>query len=100
VTLRQHEAEIDGMRTAGESGEADVLFQQAMLKAGPQRDRGKSSSGSQYPAAVEGTLLDEVDDEGGMSVADQIARVEDLLRKLNLVKRDRMQTLKDLKDKV
>jgi hypothetical protein len=100
VTLRQHEAEIDGMRTAGESGEADVLFQQAMIKVGPQRDRSKSSAGSPYPGAVEGSLLDDVDDEGGMSVADQIARVEDLLRKLSLVKRDRMQTLKDLKDKV
>ena len=33
-------------------------------------------------------------------MADQIAKVEDLLRKLSLIKRERMQVLKDLKEKV
>jgi hypothetical protein len=33
-------------------------------------------------------------------IAEQIASVEDLLRKLNLVKRERAQVLKDLKDRV
>ncbi|KAL1956128.1 hypothetical protein VTO42DRAFT_7647 [Malbranchea cinnamomea] len=100
VTLRQHEAELDEMRAAGESGEADVLFQQAMIKAGAGHGRSKSTSGRSSTGPVEGSLLDEVDDEGAPSVAEQIAKVEELLRKLNLVKRDRMQTLKDLKEKV
>lgn len=100
VTLRQHEAEIDAMRNAGESGEVDVLFQQAMLKAGSQHGRSKSASGSPLTGAPEGNLLDEDYGEGGESVAAQIAKVEELLRKLNLVKRDRMETLKDLKEKV
>jgi hypothetical protein len=31
---------------------------------------------------------------------EQIARVEEILKKLNLIKRERNQVLKDLKDKV
>lgn len=100
VTLRQHEAEFEDMRMAGEAGEADVLFQQAMFRAGSGHGRNKSVSGSPFTGAPEGNLLDEDLDEGSPSVAEQISKVEDLLRKLNLVKRDRMQTLKDLKEKV
>lgn len=48
----------------------------------------------------EGSLLDDDFGEGGMSVMDQIAKVEDLLRKLDMIKRDRTQVLKDLKEKV
>lgn len=95
-TLNQYEAEFDEMKAAGETDEADVLFQRAMLKAGSKH--GKSKSGISSPA-VEGNLLDDVD-ESSLSVADQISRVESILKKLNLVKRERSQVLKDLKEKV
>ena len=95
-TLNQYEAEFDEIKAAGETDEADVLFQRAMLKAGSKHGKGKNGMGS--PAA-EGNLLDDID-EGGLSVADQISRVESILKKLNLVKRERSQVLKDLKDKV
>ena len=93
ATSRQYETEFEEMRSAGERGEADVLFQQAMIKAGAGRNKGKS------PGA-EGNLLDEDYSESGPSVADQIAKVEDILKKLNLIKRERIQVLKDLKEKV
>jgi programmed cell death 6-interacting protein len=92
-TARQYEGDFEEMRNAGEQGEADVLYQQGLIKAG-QSSKSRSRSGD------EGTLLDEDYGEGGISVADQIAKVEDLLKKLNLVKRERMQVLKDLKEKV
>ena len=92
-TARQYEGDFEEMRNAGEQGEADVLYQQALFKAG-SGSKGRSRSGDEQ------TLLDEDYEEGGFSVADQIAKVEDLLRKLNLVKRERMQVLKDLKEKV
>lgn len=92
-TFRQHESDFDEMRSAGETDEADVLYQRAMIKAGAARGKGRSSPGG------EGNLLDD-DFEGGPSVAEQIAAVEDLLRKLNLIKRERQQVLKDLKEKV
>ncbi|KAJ9609371.1 bck1-like resistance to osmotic shock [Cladophialophora chaetospira] len=92
-TARQYEGDFEEMRNAGEQGEADILYQQALIKAG-SASKGRSKSGG------EGSLLDEDYGEGGFSVADQIAKVEDLLRKLNLVKRERMQVLKDLKEKV
>ncbi|KAF2197530.1 BRO1-domain-containing protein [Delitschia confertaspora ATCC 74209] len=91
ATFRQYESDFDEMRSAGETDEADVLYQRAMIKAGASK--GKS------PGAVEGNLLDE-DFIEGPTVAEQIAAVEELLRKLNLVKRERAQVLKDLKDKV
>jgi hypothetical protein len=46
-----------------------------------------------------GSLIDDDIDEGP-TVNDQIGAVEDLLRKLNLVKKERTQILKDLKEKV
>ncbi|OMP87213.1 Vacuolar protein-sorting protein bro1 [Diplodia seriata] len=92
-TFRQHESDFDEMRSAGETDEADVLYQRAMIKAGAARGKGRSSPGA------EGNLLDD-DFEGGPSVAEQIAAVEELLRKLNLIKRERQQVLKDLKEKV
>lgn len=95
-TLRQHEDDFDEMRSAWETDEADVLFQRALIKAGSKQS--KSKNGATSPA--EGSLLDDVYDEGGASVADQIARVEEILKKLSLVKRERSQVLKDLKDKV
>ena len=92
ATFRQHESDFDEMRSAGETDEADVLFQQGMVKAGASRGKGKNGA--------EGNLLDEDYGEGGASVLDQIGQVEELLKKLNLIKRERTQVLKDLKEKV
>ncbi|EEQ91236.1 vacuolar protein-sorting protein bro1 [Blastomyces dermatitidis ER-3] len=98
VNLRQHETDFEEMRSAGETDEADVLFQRALIKVGG-KGKGRNGHGSPYTAAPETNLLGD-DFEAGASVAEQIARVEELLRKLNLVKRDRNQILKDLKEKV
>ena len=97
-TFRQCESDFDEMRSAGETDEADVLYQRAMIKAGAARGKAKGVN-SPSSAGAEGNLLDD-DFEGGPSVAEQIANVEELLRKLNLIKRERAQVLKDLKDKV
>ena len=99
-TSRQYESDFDEMRSAGETDEADVLYQRAMIKAGGNRGKGKNGMGSPMSPSREGNLLDDDYGEGGVSVMDQIARIEDLLKKLNLIKRDRTQVLKDLKEKV
>jgi hypothetical protein len=92
--LRQHDVDFDEMRSAGEIGEADVLFQKAMIQIG-----GKSRNvGS--PIGGEGNLLDDDFDDNGLSVMDQVAKVDEILKKLNLIKRERAQVLKDLKEKV
>lgn len=92
--MRQHEVDFDEMRSAGETGEADVLFQKALIQIG-----GKSKNvGS--PLGGEGDLLGEDFGDGGVSVMDQIAKVEEVLKKLNSIKRERGQVLKDLKEKV
>ncbi|EDN10707.1 predicted protein [Histoplasma mississippiense (nom. inval.)] len=98
VRLRQHEADFDEMRSAGETDEADVLFQRALIKVGGKHSKGRNEQGSPYSAAPETNLLGD-DFDARMSVTEQIARVEELLKKLNLVKRDRNQILKDLKEK-
>jgi hypothetical protein len=90
-TFRQCEADFDEMRSAGETDEADVLYQRAMIKAGATKGRS--------PMPAEGNLIDD-DFDDGPTVADQIAAVEDMLRKLNLVKKERAQILVDLKNKV
>ncbi|KAJ4288433.1 bck1-like resistance to osmotic shock [Kalmusia sp. IMI 367209] len=90
-TFRQYEADFDEMRSAGETDEADVLYSRAMVKAGASKDKS--------PGPAQGNLLDD-DFHDGPSVADQIASVEDLLRRLNLIKKERLQVLKDLKEKV
>lgn len=100
ATSRQHEDDFEEMRSAGETDEADVLFQRAMVKAGAKQNKSRNGHGSPYSPAAEGNLLDEDYGEGGVPVADQIAKVEELLRKLNLIKRERTQVLKDLKEKV
>ncbi|MCJ1313889.1 bck1-like resistance to osmotic shock [Agyrium rufum] len=99
ATARQYESDFDEMRSAGETDEADVLYQRALLKAS---SRGKSRNGVGSPSSptAEGSLLDEDYGEGGISVMDQIEKIEDLLKKLNLIKKDRQQVLKDLKEKV
>ncbi|KAF5615821.1 vacuolar sorting BRO1 [Fusarium sp. NRRL 52700] len=90
--LRQNEMDFDEMRRAAQSGEVDQLFQRAVAQA---RARGSNATS---PAGMEPNLLDD-DFEEGPSVVDQINRVEDILKKLNLIKRERNQVLKDLKEK-
>ncbi|KAI9732658.1 MAG: bck1-like resistance to osmotic shock [Cirrosporium novae-zelandiae] len=98
ATARQYEIDFDEMRSAGETDEADVLFQRVMIKAGISK--GKGRNGSPYSPNAEPNLLDDDFDEGRSTVAEQIARVEELLKKLNLVKKERTQVLRDLKEKV
>lgn len=92
--MRQHEDDFDEMRSAAETDEADVLFQKALIQTG-----GKSRN-NEGPAAREGNLLDDDFEEGDLSVMDQVTKVEEILKKLNLIKRERAQVLKDLKEKV
>ncbi|KAH8648777.1 BRO1-like domain-containing protein [Tricladium varicosporioides] len=91
--MHQHSSDFDEMRSAGETGEADVLFQKALIQVG-----GKRGVGS--PIGNQGNLLDDDFEDNGMSVMDQVAKVEEILKKLNLLKRERAQVLKDLKEKV
>jgi hypothetical protein len=93
--MRQHEVDFDEMRSAGETGEADVLFQKALFQVG-----GKSRNNVGSPASGEGNLLDDDFQDSGPSVMDQVAKVEEILKKLSLIKRERGQVLKDLKEKV
>lgn len=96
-TFRQHDSDFDEMRSAGETDEADVLYQRAMIKAGAGKKDGFSPSGG----AMEGNLLDDdFEDDSKQTVTGQIEKVEELLKKLQLVKRERQQVLKDLKEKV
>ncbi|OTB15659.1 hypothetical protein K445DRAFT_60824 [Daldinia sp. EC12] len=92
--FRQNEVAFEEMRNAAQTGEVDALFQAAV-----NRVRSKSNDAAS-PAGNEANLLDADFDDGGPSVAEQIARVEDILKKLNLVQRERNQVLKDLKEKV
>jgi hypothetical protein len=93
-TFRQYDSDFDEMRSAGETDEADVLYQRAMIKAGAGKKDGQSP-------AVEGNLLDDdFEDDSRQTVSGQIEKVEELLKKLQLVKRERQQVLKDLKEKV
>ncbi len=97
-TFRQYESDFDEMRSAGETDEADVLYQRAMIKAGSGK-KGVSSPGGF--SGDEGNLLDDdFADSNHASVSEQIERVEELLIKLQLVKKERTQVLKDLKEKV
>ena len=95
-TFRQHESDFDEMRSAGETDEADVLYQRAMIKTGAKK-RGSSGPNVQN----EGNLLDDdFADQSQESVQQIIERVEELMRKLQLVKKERTQVLRDLKEKV
>ncbi|PKS08960.1 hypothetical protein jhhlp_003573 [Lomentospora prolificans] len=91
--LRQNEGEFNDMRAASERGEVDQLFQRSLNKA-----RGQSSNNAS--PLEEPNLLDADFDDGQPSVMDQIDRVENILKKLNLLKHERNQVLKDLKEKV
>ena len=98
TTFRQCESDFDEMRSAGETDEADVLYQRAMIKAASQK-RGVQSPGAD-PSDQGNLLDDDFADHNPASVAEQIERVEELVRKLQLVKKERTQVLKDLKEKV
>ena len=104
ATFRQYETDFDEMRSAGETDEAEVLFRRAMVKVGAGKGGGKSRNGlggsPHTTASAEGSLLDEDYGEGGVSVMDQVLRVEKLLKTLQQIKRERAQVLKDLKEKV
>jgi hypothetical protein len=89
--FRQHESDFDEMRSAGETDEADILYQRALIKAGAAKGKAKSPT--------EENLLDE-DFDSGPSVAEQISSIEELMKKLRLIKKEREQVLKDLKEKV
>jgi hypothetical protein len=89
-TFRASEIDFEEMRSAGETDEADVLYKRAMIKAGATKSKAGGS---------EANLLDD-DFEGGPSVAEQIANVEDIMKRLKLIKKEREQVLKDLKEKV
>ena len=91
--FRQYQTDFDEMSNASESGEVDVLFQKALIQFGG----GSRNGGS--PAVAQGSLIDD-DFNDGPSVAEQVAKVEEILKKLNLIKRERAQVLKDLKEKV
>jgi hypothetical protein len=95
-TFRQHESDLDEMRSAGETDEADVLYQRAMIKVGA----GKKGSTTLLDGGEGNLLDDDFADDSGQSVAEQIERVESLMSKLQLVKRERAQVFKDLKEKV
>ncbi|RMZ00140.1 hypothetical protein D0860_08098 [Hortaea werneckii] len=101
-SFRQFEADFDEMRSAGETDEADVLYQRAMIKAGAGKGKDANGNGMMSPGTEEGNLLDDdfEQDEGRGSVAEQIERIEEVMRKLGLVKRERGQVLKDLKEKI
>jgi hypothetical protein len=92
--LRQNETEFDEMRRANQSGDVDQLFQRQVAQA-------KARSGETLsPSNLEPNLLVADFGEGGPSVMDQVAKVEEILKKLSLIKRERNQVLKDLKEKV
>lgn len=93
--LQTNGNDFDEMRSAGETGEADVLFQRALVKAGGKRNNVGSPVGHQ-----DGNLLDADFDDDQPSVMDQVDSVEEILKKLSLIKRERGQVLKDLKEKV
>ena len=93
-TIEQYGTDFEEMRSAGETDEADILYQRALIQAGGAK-KGKGAG-----SAHENSLLDEDFSDSGPSVSKQIEAVEDLLKKLNLVKKDRIQVLKDLKEKV
>lgn len=91
--LQQNQDVFEEMRSAAQNGEVDALFQRAVSKV-------RSNAGGVGSPAAEPNLLDADFDDSTPSVMDQIKKVEDILKKLNLIKRERNQVLKDLKDKV
>lgn len=95
ATYRQNEAIIRDMYDAGDNYTYDALFDRAMKAVRTSQNVSKPTQGS---------LLD--DDSGESvegsdgSVSVKIAKIQDTLNKLDLVKRDRQMVLKDLRTKV
>jgi hypothetical protein len=85
--------DIEEMRIAGERAEEGTVDDLWIAKARGQQSNGYDNRGGE-------TLLDVDDGESGTSVMEQIERVEELLKRMNMIKRERAQVLKDLKDKV
>lgn len=85
------QGDIKDMVQAGlnsEDGAVEQLWSSRAGKTGYEQPNGRNAGE---------TLLEVDDGEGGPSVMQQIERVEDLLKKLSLIKRERAQVLKDLK---
>ncbi|RKF75320.1 Vacuolar protein-sorting protein BRO1 [Golovinomyces cichoracearum] len=87
----QNETDFDEMRSAGQIDEAEILFQKALSQI--QGDKTANNLKN------EASLIDEDFGNEGPSITQQISRVEEILKKLNLIKRERTQVLKDLKEK-
>ncbi|KAH0604423.1 uncharacterized protein H6S33_006800 [Morchella sextelata] len=85
--------DIEEMRIAGERAEEGTVDDLWIAKARGQQSNGYDNRGGE-------TLLDVDDGESGTSVMEQIERVEELLKRMNMIKRERAQVLKDLKDKI
>ncbi|POS87905.1 BRO1-domain-containing protein [Erysiphe pulchra] len=88
----QNKVDYDEMRSAGQMDEADILFQKALI----QTHGDKIGNSLQK----ETSLLDEDFTQDELSITDQVTRIEEILKKLNLIKRERIQVLRDLKEKV
>jgi len=86
-------AEIEEMRNAGERAEEGAVDDLWVSRAGVVNGGFSGDRGGE-------TLLDVDEGDSGVTVLEQIERVEELLKKLNLIKRERAQVLKDLKEKV
>lgn len=85
--------DIEEMRSSGQRAEEGMVDSLWMSKAGALSNGFAGDRGGE-------TLLDVDEGETGVTVLDQIERVEELLKKLNMIKRERAQVLKDLKEKV
>ncbi|KAI5292279.1 bck1-like resistance to osmotic shock, partial [Ascosphaera atra] len=92
TSYKKAEQVIEEMRGAGAKNEVDVMFQEALFKMAESSGRRTSTA-----SATTGNLLDDVDDSN--AVNEQIAQLEELCKKLMLVKKDRTQVLKDLREK-
>lgn len=89
--------EISGMRSAGEradQGAVDILWNTKAKEV--TRARPASNGKSQNAES----LVDVDHGIGGPTVLEQIERVEELLKRLNMLKKERVQVLKDLREKV
>ncbi|PWW73464.1 BRO1-domain-containing protein [Tuber magnatum] len=87
------EVEIKDMKNAGERAEEGAVDRLWVGKAGVANGGFSGDRGGE-------TLLDVDEGDSGVTVLEQIERVEELLKKLNLIKRERAQVLKDLKERV
>ncbi|KAI5296636.1 bck1-like resistance to osmotic shock [Ascosphaera atra] len=93
ASYKKAEQVIEEMHGAGAKNEVDVMFQEALFKMAESSGRRTSTA-----SATTGNLLDDVDDSN--AVNEQIAQLEELCKKLMLVKKDRTQVLKDLREKI